>query len=178
MQLLRSPTRKLAIANLHSIAQKEIREAMDKKIKPALVKSHEKVVEDWTSDVGFAARTYIRKDSITVYVYPTGEDKEIWNYVDRGTKAHPIKAKNKPRLAFMWGGPGSYVPKTLARPARTVQGGGYVKNPTLRTPYQVQHPGSEGRGFTKQIARDIEPFFHKEINNAFRRVARKASSGG
>jgi hypothetical protein len=182
LRSVRSGKRKAALADLSSIARKEIEDAMDKRIKPALVKSHEKIVEDWTSDVGFAARKVVRPDSITIYVFPTGKDKMVWIYVDRGTKPHKIEAKNAPRLAFFMttegGKPvrGRYEPKTRARPARTVAGGGYVPKPkTFLRPLVVDHPGNEPRNFTAQIARDIEPFFIKEIENAFRRTARRVA---
>ena len=180
MRSIRSGKRKAAIADLASIARKEMEDVMDRRVKPALVKSHEKIVEDWDSDVGFAAKKVIKADSITVYVFPTGKDKKVWHYVDLGTEPHPIVAKNAPRLAFQMttvgGKPvtGGYVPKTLAAPARTVVGGGFVKSPkTLVRPIAVQHPGSEGRGFTKQIAKDIQPEFQREVENAFRRTARR-----
>ncbi len=185
MQLIRSPTRKLALTELKDAVQREVRQAMNDKIKPALVKSHEKIVEDWKTQIGFAAKVVIRGNSIAVYIYPTGPNKMIWVYVDQGTRPHTITARRAPRLAFHMtsdesGNPirGGYEPKTLARPARTVSGGGYVRPPTvLVRPYSVQHPGSEGRGFTRQIAREIEPFFHREIDNAFRRIARRMNAG-
>jgi len=184
MRLVRSPKRKLGIANLRSITQKEIREAMDRRVKPALVKKHEAVVKDWTSDVKFAAKTFIRADSIAVYVFPTGKDKNIWTYVDRGTKPHKIRAKKAPRLAFMMsvdaGGNfvrGGYVPKTMPVATRVV-GGGYVKSPkALARPMEVDHPGTEPREFTWQIAREFLPEFRREVENAFRRAARKANGG-
>ena len=37
----------------------------------------------------------------------------------------------------------------------------------------VQHPGSEARNFSAEIAEDIEPGFKREIENAFRRAARR-----
>jgi len=173
LRSIRSTKRKLALADLSKIADKEIRQAMDKKVKPALIKSFENVVANWKSDVGFAARTYVRRDSITVYVFPTGKDKMIWIYVDQGTKPHPIFPK-KPGGVLAFQG-GTYVPKTLAKPARTVYGGGTVKNPKPVFAKSVQHPGSEARGFTKQIAKDIQPEFKREVENAFRRAARKAN---
>ena len=162
------------MADLDSIARKEIERVLDERVKPALVKSHEKVVEDWTTKITFQARKVIKPDVITVYVYPTGENKNIWYYVDQGTKPHPITPK-KPggMLVFPWGGPGSYVSKTLAKPARTVVGGGYVRNPQTVRAKRVQHPGTEGRNFTGQIANEIKPDFKREMENAFRRTARK-----
>jgi hypothetical protein len=171
---VRSGKRKAALADLSSIARKEIEMVLDQRVKPALVKSHEKVVEDWTTKVTFQARKVLKPDSITIYVYPTGPNKKIWYYVDLGTDPHPITPK-KPGglLVFGWGGKGSYVPKTMAKPARTVSGGGYVKNPKVTYAKRVDHPGSEGRNFTGQIAEDIKPDFRREVENAFRRTARR-----
>jgi len=170
---VRSGKRRAAIADLRSISRKEIERAMDEDVKPAAVKSHEKIVQNWDSDVGFAAKKYIRATSITIYVYPTGKDKLIWTYVDQGTKPHPIMAKNAPVLSFKWGGKGSYVPKTMARPARTVVGGGFVKGGKPVAFKRVNHPGSEGRFFSEVIAKDIQPDFRRLIENAFRNISRK-----
>ena len=170
---IRSGKRQAAIMNLKNIARKEIESAMDKGVKPALVKSHELVVAGWKSNVGFAAKKYLRADSITIYVYPTGKDKKVWTYVDQGTKAHDISEKPGKGLWFEWGGKGSYEPKTLARPARTVAGGGYVKSGHLVRMKKVRHPGSEGRFFSEAIAKDSLPDFRRLIENAFRNISRK-----
>lgn len=153
--------------NIDSLARKEVEAALEK-TKKALVKSHEIIVQDWKSDVGFRAAKYIRKDRMWVTVFPVGADREIWFYVDLGTKPHLITAKRAPYLTFQ---AGNYVPKTLAKPARTVSGGGQVKNAQWVKAKTVQHPGSEGRHFTKQIAEDIQPSFKREVENAFKRVA-------
>lgn len=164
---IRSGNRKLAITQLNSIARKEIEQAIDKKIKPPLLKSHERIVANWKNKPDFQAKKVIRPDSIGVYVFPTGENKMIWIYVDQGTRPHVILPKRAPRLRFKTG----YIPKTLARPARTVAGGGRATGDVVFAK-RVNHPGSEGREFTKQIAKDIEPDFKNEIENAFRRTAR------
>jgi hypothetical protein len=153
----------------------EIRKEMNARIKPAMEKSLERVVADWDHKPEFRSRTVVKPDSVAVYTFPAGENKDIFKFVDRGTKPHKIRAKNAPRLAFQVGG--GYVPKTLAKPARTVQGGGYVKPPTtLVRPIEVDHPGSEARDFTGAIARDLQPEFKKAIDAAFKRAARKLNS--
>lgn len=179
LRSIRARKRKAAIADLDSIARQEIDGALDR-VEKALVASHERVVKDWTSDVTFAAKRIVTPTRIRILIVPRGKDAEVWYYVDRGTKPHEIAAKNAPRLAFMMttsgGKPvrGGYVPKTLAKPARTVAGGGYVKSPkTLVTPMVVDHPGNEPRGFTEQIAEDGKPFYKREMENAFRRAARR-----
>jgi hypothetical protein len=164
---IRSPAREKVLMDLDSLARKEVEVALEK-TKKALVASHEIIVKNWKSDVGFRAAKYIRKDRMWVTVFPVGSDREVWFYVDLGTKPHTITAKRGPYLTFQ---AGNYVPKTLAKPARTVSGGGQVRNAQWVKTKRVQHPGSEGRGFTKQIAEDIQPSFKSEVENAFKRVA-------
>lgn len=173
MRSIRGKKRKALFANLPSMASKEVRRTVNTKVKPPLVKAHEMVVADWKSDVKFRSRVTIKPDSIKIFIFPAGADKKIWTYVDKGTKPHIIKPK-KPGypLRFNWGGPGSYKPKTLPNPARTVYGGGKTTGPEFRT-MKVKHPGSEARNFTKQIAKEMGPDIRREIENAFRRVARR-----
>lgn len=169
---IRSGKRRAAITGLNNIARKKLEKAIDKKVKPSLIKSHELIVVDWEHKPKFAARKYIEPNRIAVSVYPTGQYANIWFYVNFGTKPHKIAARNAPMLVFPWGGPGSYVSKTLAKPARTVRGGGYVKNPTLQFRKQVNHPGTQAREFTKELAEDFKPEFKKTIENTFREIAR------
>jgi len=164
---VRGSKRKAAIQELNSIARKEINKALDAQVKPALVKSHNLVVANWRNKPKFNTRKTIKPDKIFMTVFPTGENKKIWIFVDKGTKPHVIKAKNVPTLKFRTG----YQPKTLARPARTVPGGGKSTGPFI-SKVQVNHPGSEARNFTKQIAEDIKPDFKRVIENAFKRTSK------
>ena len=165
---IRSPAREKALLGLENIrARKEVNEALDK-TKKALVVSHEKIVADWKSDVRFRAAKFIRPGRIWVTVFPVGKDRLIWFYVDQGTKPHSITVKSSPFLIFK---AGEYIPKTKAKPARTVSGGGRVKDGHIVKVKKVKHPGSEARNFTATIAEDIEPSFKREVENAFRRTA-------
>lgn len=168
---IRSGKRRAAITDLNSIARKEIERAMDTQVKPLLIKSHEIIVANWKNKPGFDSKKYIKPSEIAISVFPTGENAKIWGYVDQGTKPHDIEPKRAKMLHFAWGGPGSYVSKTLARPARTVSSGGYVQNPVETFRKKVHHPGTEPRNFSKEIASDIQPDFKKLIENAFRRTA-------
>jgi hypothetical protein len=167
--------RRAVLQNLTGISETEIKAALES-VKAALIKSHEKIVEDWEHQPSFAGRKYVQPDRVGVVVFPTGEDKEIWKFVDQGTKPHPIDAKPGSRLVFFTSEQSpAYEPKTLAKPARTVRGGGYVKEPKVKVfAKHVDHPGSEGRHFTEAIARDTEPEFKRVMDNAFKRVAAKA----
>lgn len=151
--------------NIDSLARKEVETALEK-TKKALVKSHEVIVKDWKSDVGFRAAKYIRPGRMWVTVFPVGADRKRWFYVDLGTKKRDIKAKNKPYLTFRV----PYTPKTLAKPARTVSGGGRYGEQWVRVKKVKDHE-IKARHFTKKIAEDIQPQFRSEVENAFKRVA-------
>lgn len=141
---------------------------MDSQVKPALIKSHNLIVADWKNKPIFQARKFISAERIAVTVFPTGPAAEIYGYVDQGTRPHLITPKNGPFLSFHTG----YSPKTLAKPARTVGGGGTSSGPRVFAKV-VHHPGSEAREFSKTIAEDILPDFKNIIEKAFRNVARQ-----
>lgn len=177
LRAVRADWRKLGLSKLDSIVRQEIERVMDDQVKRSLVQSHEKIVENWRHKPEFQARKYIEPDRIRVAVFPTGEYKEIWYYVDRGTRPHTIPEVVGKLMVFHAGG--VYVPKTLAKPARTVSGGGYVEDGTKVFTTKRKafiHPGSEGRDFTGTIARDLKPDFQRWIENAFRRAARRVNS--
>ncbi len=167
---IRSNKRKASLSELDSIARKMIADSLDKQIKPALVTSHNKIVEGWKNKPTFQTRKYIRSDKISMTVFPTGEAAKIYTYVDQGTKPHLIIPKNAPYLKFRTG----YSPKTLPNPARLVlhpQGG--KSTGSWVTAKIVHHPGSEARKFSETIARDLESDFKRVIENTFRAIARK-----
>lgn len=165
---VRSGKRKAAILDLNSILRKELVSTIEQKVKPALIKSHDLVVANWEHKPQFKSRKFIRPDRIAVNIFPAGANARIWRFVDEGTRPHVIRAKNAPVLRFRTG----YRAKTLARPARTVSGGGRATGPWVSKAV-VNHPGNEPRNFTKEIAEDIQPEFRMEIENAFRRASNK-----
>ncbi len=167
---IRSGKRKALLTQLQSIAKEMLSDSLDKNIKPLLIKSHEAVVESWKNKPGFQTRKYIKADSIGMTVYPTGEAKEIYTYVDQGTKPHLIVPVHAKLLKFRTG----YQPKTLPNPARIVihPSGGKATGPQVFAKV-VHHPGSEAREFSKAIARDLQPDFTRVIKNTFKQIARK-----
>ncbi len=174
---IRSGSRKDKLMDLNSLTRKQIEKDIDSKVKPALLKSHELIVANWESDVSFASKKFITADVISVNIYPTGSDKEIWTFVDQGTKAHTIPGHGPVRAkAMKFQAGGTYHPKTLASPARTAGGGGKVTGGTTVFAKSVKsftHPGNKGRHFSVRIAEDIQPEFIKTIENSFRIVARQ-----
>jgi len=177
---VRSPKRWSGLKNFESDTLKELNKIMDTQVKAALIYSHERIVRNWKTQIGFSAKkVYGRlrnRKGIHVYVWPTGPNKMIWYYVDLGTDPHWMPPVTGKLMVFRAGG--EYVPKTMAAPARTVMGGGYVTGgdkvfATRRKGFT--HPGSDSRGFSKKIATDLQPHFRRWIENAFRRSARRAN---
>jgi len=152
--------------------KKQLAAEMNRKAKPPLIDEHEKRVENWEHQPDFEARNYIKIDSISITVFPAGENKKIWVFVSKGTKPHKIPKvpKTKGFLFFPWGGPGSYVPKT------TTSGGyggpGTVNNPEMTARRQVDHPGTEARNFEKHIREDFKDDYSRIMENAWRRIIR------
>jgi hypothetical protein len=165
---IRAGKRRALITDLNRIVRDAISEALDDKVKPALIKSHELVVADWKNKPKFQTRKDISSTRISMTVFPVGPNARIYKFVDQGTEPHIIAAKNVPFLSFKTG----YKSKTLARPARTVSGGGASSGPRVFAKI-VHHPGSEAREISETIAGDIEPDFKRIIENTFIDVARK-----
>lgn len=169
---IRSDKRRATIVDTKSIVYAELEAEMEKQ-KKILLAAFEKIVKDWESDVSFGAKKFITGSYLAINIFPQGADKEIWFYVDLGTPKHDIPVKNAPYLHFQ---AGTYVPKTMANPARTNASGGYVQNPQWVKTLIVEHPGSEARDFTGTLAGDAKPIFDAQIEAAFKRAQRKINS--
>lgn len=157
----------------HSEVRKALGRTLDRIVKPHLIRRFDGVVANWKHQPVFKGRKFIRPDKIWVNIFPSGdkESVDIYGFVTRGTKAHKIRAKNAPRLAFMWGGPGSYKPKT--KPVGKIGGPGIVVGGTLRRPFEVNHPGTKARDFEKAIRDDEKAWFSRTMENAWRRAIRR-----
>ena len=149
----------------------EVKVVIDKEVKPDLLEYFERIVKSWKHRPNFKAMKRVRGGGISIYVYPTGENAKIWNFVSRGTKKHTIKPR-KPggKLAFPWGGYGSYKPKTSK--GGHYGGPGTVANPKTTVLPVVEHPGSEGRNFEEIISKWYRSKHANTIRAAIRRGAR------
>lgn len=94
----------------------------------------------WKTDVAFVIKA--RADGFDV-----GTDNAIYQYVDKGTRAHLIVARRAKRLRFAGGG---FTAKT--RPGFIgSQAGSSGGAPVFAQ--VVHHPGTTARGFSKLIAK-------------------------
>lgn len=162
----------------HPEVMKEMKRVHDKVIKPKFVKEFDKVVANWRNKPRFfSARKRLGEDAFVLYVYPVGSElqKNIWRWNVEGTRPHVIAARNAPRLAFMWGGPGSYLPKT--GPGGKWYGGpGSVVGGEWHFPLAVMHPGTAAREWPKVIGEKLSGFYRKEVEAAWRRALRRINS--
>jgi len=165
---IRSKKRKAEITALDYLARKALEQALKQQVAPALVKSHNLVVADWKNKPEFDTRIAVRPDKISVTVFPKGPNAGIYEIVDQGSPPHIIRPVSAKLLVFRLG----YKSKTLAKPARTVAGGGKATGDVVRAKL-VHHPGSEAREFSKVIARDISPQFKNLIETTFRKVSKQ-----
>jgi hypothetical protein len=97
----------------------------------------EKTVETWKNKPKF--RIDERSRSYTV-----ATDDEVYHFVDKGTKPHPIDPVNASMLAFR----GGYQAKTTPRVIASRSGG--ASGPVIYTSH-VDHPGTKARNFSKLI---------------------------
>lgn len=131
-------------------------------------KEFKKTTRTWKHKVKFERLEEISADLGKVEVAVMTDD-EIYRYVDEGTEPHIIAPKKKGgRLAFKWGGPGSYKAKTSPGVIGSNKGGATGKTTVL--PY-VFHPGTEAREFDKTIAEYMEPRFKKRMEAAMKKAA-------
>jgi len=165
---IRSKKRKAEITALDYLARKALEQALKQQVAPALIKSHNLVVADWKNKPEFDTRIAVRPDKISVTVFPKGPNAGIYEIVDQGSPPHIIRPVKAEFLVFRTG----YKSKTLAKPARTVAGGGKATGDIVRAKL-VHHPGSEAREFSKVIAKDIEPQFKTLIESTFRKVSKQ-----
>ena len=107
----------------------------------------DKTVATWQGETPkFESLVDVSGKDATVIVGPTGSDKAVnkWVWADQGTKAHVIRAKNKPRLLFRTG----FTPKTKPNIISSFRGS---KSGPWTSPVQVNHPGTVPRNFSKTI---------------------------
>lgn len=147
---------------------KEVERTLDNVVKPRLLEYPKKIVADWDHQPEFKARKRVTKDSISVYAYPSGPYKDIWYWVSRGTKPHPIEPVNAPALAF----PSIYTPHTQPR-GPSYGGPGKSSDATVFA-LHVDHPGTKARKFEEAWGRWGKTWFRREMENAIKRGARKA----
>jgi len=161
--------KKLPSAARYSNAIKsEIRNRL-KEVGKQHVKSRAKVVSNWSprTKPTFNSKVVVGR-RISLRVAVKEKSKPYWRWVDQGTKAHKIEAKNAPLLIFRRGG----FAKTQANPARFGAGrparGAWVSKRVI-----LNHPGTKARHFNRKINKDLKKNEVAAIRNGLRAGLRK-----
>lgn len=137
-------------------------------------KDFQQTVKTWKRKPTFEMVVAVGPKSIDILV---STDDEIYGYVDKGTKPHPIFAgiytgkSDKKSLYFQWGGKGSYSPKTIPNVIGSRSGGS--SGPMVNKAW-VDHPGTKARNFDKIIAKKWEPIYKRRIEQALSRANKKS----
>jgi len=129
-----------------------------------LLKEYEKVVADWEHQPRFVAKV----KAFLIHVTAEGPHAKIWYYVSKGTRPHKIRAKNAKALSFVWGGPGSYQPRT--KPIGKFGGPGTVTGGERVAFKEVNHPGNKARRFGLVITAKFVPKYAKRIAKGIGRI--------
>lgn len=168
MQILLRPVRSRKTHPNWTGIVKEVERELDSYVKPRLLDYPRRIVASWEHKPDFKAMKRVTKDAISVYVYPTGPHRDIWQWVSRGTKPHIIRPKRAKVLAF----PEIYEPRTTVR-GPGYKGPGKSSGPTVFAK-EVHHPGTKARHFEEAWGRWAKTWFRKAMENAMRRGARRA----
>jgi len=163
-------------AIIHEIIAETVKE-------PQFKREPKEIVDNWQNKPKFTlevALNAVKMGYLTVGYLIKGTElaRNIWNWLDKGTRPHKIRAKNAPTLVFQWGGPGSYKPKTKPG-GRTLSfgGPGTVAGGTTHRPIEVDHPGNEPREFYIYLGNKLLPRWKTNIRVAIRRGLRNANAG-
>lgn len=119
---------------------------LEKIIAQELAKEQKAILREYQS----TTRTWANKPEFEVDEESEGAvigtDNPIYGYVDHGTKPHVIRPKRAKKLHFFASG---FVSKTVPRRLNPRAGRKATKAETFSS--GVQHPGTEGREFSKII---------------------------
>jgi hypothetical protein len=146
--------------------QKEVEKTIDGTVKPQLLTYFTRITDLWKHKVAFQARKRITAQGITLYVYPTGPNKDLWTWITKGTRKRDIVPRTKPYLRFRLG----YKPRTGR--GYKYRGPGKAIGPWV-TVKKVKGHKIKPREFEKHIRRFYQPKFRKIMENALRRGARR-----
>lgn len=122
----------------------------------------EATTRTWDHKVKFVV---VVEENASAYAIFAGTNDDIYNYVDRGTKAHDIFPKRSKYLRFY----GGYRAKTRVGIIGSQEGGASGEAVFRQS---VHHPGFAGRNFAATIARRRQKTLEQEMSQSIAKVAR------
>lgn len=169
IRLTRSTCRQILIRQSDEM-YKEL-EAEMTAIGQVAVKNFEFVVKDWDDKPQFAFTQRISPNQIYLSIVPFGKNAKIFIWVDQGTREHIIRPRGAGYpLRFQTG----YNAKTAPIAQYGVGDGSYSGD--WRASYEVVHPGTEAREFTREFLLFINSQMQRRVENALRRGIRRANN--
>lgn len=122
---------------------------------------YKRVTAQWAGQPEFDVKVTFNGRKYSVTITPKGEFADRWIWVDEGTDPHIIRPKRPGYpLRFKSGYNARTEPIAQANVGNGKSFGGTVSK------YFVSHPGNEAREFSSAAARQIEPGFVDNLNNA------------
>lgn len=126
----------------------------------------EETVKTWEKKPEFVV-TLKAATNATRITYSITTDSEVWNWVDKGTKRHRIRARRASALVFQVGG----QPKTIPNKLTSVPG---LPGTETVGAKEVMHPGTKPRNFTPELRKehsrrvgDFAKRYLKDLRNQF-----------
>lgn len=93
-------------------------------------------------------------------------DSDIYWFVTKGTKPHPIEPKpTNPTGMLVFGS--TYKAKTTPRVLKSSSGGS--SGPSVFARRIEEHPGSEARNFEDEIVKEQKPLIEEDFSNVLKR---------
>lgn len=146
--------------------ERELRDTLQREVKPDVLDAFEATVKTWTTKVNFKAGVFVGGDEISVTVFPSGEPgARIWGYLNDGTRAHYVAPRKARALRFRTG----YTAKTAPGLVGSGPGGGSGGFAFSRG-HMVS--GIQARKWTQKIAQGARRDYRRKIENALRRAAK------
>ena len=155
------------VVKIHAIKPNPINdEAMSKVLRDGakdfskdVVNDHDAVTWGWSGErpkwkVEYWANQYQIGFKVTTNEASKGGEKWVW--LDKGTKAHEIRAKNANTLAFPTVFRAGSKPGSLITHKSTSGG-------PMAFPQVVHHPGSKARGWSEMLKEKEQPKFEQEM---------------
>lgn len=126
---------------------------------PELELAFKQTVDGWEHKPDFKGEQKVSSSSITVSVFPSGPNADLYGLVSRGSPRHVIRPRSGGMLSFQPGYRPATQPRLLSSRAKQ-RSGGFVSSRA------VFHPGFEAREFAEAIQDLYAPIFMADMQDA------------
>lgn len=135
-----------------------------------IVTEYKKTVQTWRNQPDFNVAVSLADGGATVLVTPDGPNRQQFEYVDRGTRPHPIYPRRARVLRF------KSIYRAKTQPGVIGSSSGGASGSDVFRPF-VMHPGTEARRFSEIIEQRRRKRFQEAMVDAMQRGMEKAQNG-